>query len=281
MVVIAIIAIIAGTVVSKIDWVRRSANNAVGAETAGALAQNIQLYLNQTETLPNGLDSLIDQTGALYTGPNGTTGLIGGTDAVGNLPTQLVATSFSGTTTPDTRYLNSLFRVGMRFVNNHSSTATDATNSGTVATQIGTPGNPNTFNTITLACVKAGTSMWNSIYPTNVWSNPTSGTGTTLVANGTDMQIDAAGNNVRLVAMGVGPNNSMIGATMQAPPQYPGPQSNLYYYRYVVVFSVYSDGRRAQIKGVFDPFGRSIASSLNQYTTSGPDELPVGTRSPE
>jgi hypothetical protein len=44
---------------------------------------------------------------------------------------------------------------------------------------------------------------------------------------------------------------------------------------------VYSDGRRAQIKGVFDPFGRSVASSLNQYSTGGPDELPVGIRSPE
>ena len=289
-VVIAIIAIIAGTVVSKIDWIRRSANNAVGAETAGDLGQNIQLYLAQTETLPSGLDSLIDSSSAatapaLYSGPTsaaGAGGLVGGTDAVGNLPTQLIPTTVTYATTD--KSLNSLFRVGMKFINHNTTASTDATNSGTTPASLGTfAAGGNTFLPTALALVKTGSTMWTSIFPQNVWggSGTVTGTGIGAYPDTTHMQIDSAGTLVSLVAMGVGPNNSMIGATILAPPQYPGPQSNLFYYRYIVVFSIYSDGRRAQVKGVFDPFGRSIGGSLNQYTTSGPDELPVGTRSPE
>ena len=221
----------------------------------------------------------------MYSGPTsaaGAGGLIGGTDNVGNLPTQLVPTTVTYSTTD--KSLNSLFRVGMKFINHNTTAATDATNSGTTPAILGSYSpTGNTFNPMPLALVKTGSSMWTSIYPQSVWggSGTVTGTGVGAYTDTTHMQLDLAGTQVSLVAMGVGPNNSMVGATMVAAPQYPGPQSNLFYYRYIVVFSVYSDGRRAQVKGVFDPFGRSIASSLNQYTTSGPDELPVGTRSPE
>jgi hypothetical protein len=95
------------------------------------------------------------------------------------------------------------------------------------------------------------------------------------------MTIDSLGTLVSLVALGVGPGNSMNGVTMATPPQFAGPDSNLYYYRYVAIFSVYSDGRRAQLKTVIEPFGRTIDGSLSNFGTSGPDEVPPGSRTPE
>ncbi|HWA99256.1 MAG TPA: hypothetical protein VG713_12220, partial [Pirellulales bacterium] len=168
---------------------------------------------------------------------------------------------------------NSLFRLGMRTVNNHSAASTDASNSGTVSLSLGVATSTGSSLTPpTLAMVTAGGSIWNSIYPTQIWGTQ----------SGTTMTVDGTGATVSLVALGVGPNTSLIGATMTAPPQYPGPASNIYYYRYIPIFAVYSDGRRAQLKGVVDPFGRTIASSLNQYTSSGPDFLPPGvSRTPE
>ncbi|HWB01213.1 MAG TPA: prepilin-type N-terminal cleavage/methylation domain-containing protein, partial [Pirellulales bacterium] len=106
-VVVAILAALAGLVISKVDWVRRQANMAVGAESCGDVAQNIQTYIAMTEQLPNGLDTLItDGTSSLYSGPtaaSGSGGIIGITDDVGNLPSQLVPTALSS------KQANSLF----------------------------------------------------------------------------------------------------------------------------------------------------------------------------
>jgi prepilin-type N-terminal cleavage/methylation domain-containing protein len=271
MVVVAILAVLAGLVIAKIDYARRDANMAAGALSCGDVAQNIQLYLATTERLPSGLDSLLDTTGTLYAGPskgNGSGGIIGITDGVGNIPSQTQVASVSGSP------LNSLFRVGMSFVNNHDLTASNASDSGTAPQQIASIAGGKTVTTtpVNLLCVTTGTSIWNSVFPPNVWGTP---------AAGTSMEVNPSGVTVQLVCLGVGPGNSMNGVTMMSPPQYPGPDSNVYYYRYIAIFAVYSDGSRAQLKGVVDPYGRTIDSSLQQYSTSGPDNLPPGSRAPE
>lgn len=274
-VVVAILAAMAGLVISKVDWIRRQANMAIGAEASADVAQNIQTYIATTERLPSGLDSLLNSgTTTLYSGPTGSTGggIIGQVDGVGNLPSYLVPTSVTYSSTD--KSLNSLFRVGMSFVNDHNTSATNANDSGTVQQLIGTiSGGASSFTTANLCLVKTGTSLWNSIYPQNVW-------GATYVDT-THMAINQGTVNVSLVALGIGPNNSMIGATMVSPPQYAGPNSNIYYYRYVAIFSLYSDGSRAQLKAVCDPYGRTIDSSIQQYSTSGPDDLAPNARTPE
>jgi prepilin-type N-terminal cleavage/methylation domain-containing protein len=269
MVVVAILAVLAGLVIAKIDYARRDANMAAGALSCGDVAQNIQLYLATTERLPNGLDSLLDTTGALYAGPSGSGGgIIGITDGVGNIPSQTAPLSF----TAGDKRLNSLFRVGMSFVNAHSLSASNASDSGVTAQPLGTTSpTGTTLNAATLLCVNGNSSIWNSVFPPNVWGT----------ATGQTMEVNSSGVTVTLVCLGVGPGNSMNGVTMMSPPQYPGPDSNVYYYRYVALFAVYSDGSRAQLKGVIDPYGRTIDSSLQQYSTSGPDNLPPGSRAPE
>src|SRR5262249_48805260 len=149
-------------------------------------------------------------------------------DGVGNIKAQTTPTAIDGTT--DKR-LNSLFRVGMNFVNDHSPTASNASDSGTVLQNIGTiSGGASTFGTVNLVLVNTGSSIWNSVYPQNVWGS--------TYASTTTMKVNPAGTLVSLVALGVGPNNAMVGATMMSAPQYPGPASNTYYYRYVALFSV-------------------------------------------
>jgi prepilin-type N-terminal cleavage/methylation domain-containing protein len=273
-VVVAILAAMAGLVISKIDWIRRQANMAIGAETSADVAQNIQMYLAATEELPSGLDSLVTSAGALYSGPStggGSGGIIGQTDDVGNIPTQASVGTLSS------NQLNSLFRMGMLFVNDMSTSATNASDAGTVYRSLGSYSSTGkTLNTSgSFVLVTAGSAIWNAVFPPNVW-NPT---GATL--SGTSMSIDPNGDTASLVCLGVGPGNSMIGNTMISPPQYPGPDSNVYYYRYVAVFIVYSNGSRAQLGTVIDPYGRVIDSSIQQYSTSGPDGLPTGARTPE
>ena len=269
MVVVAILAVLAGLVIAKIDYARRDANMAAGALSCGDVAQNIQLYLATTERLPSGLDSLLDTTGALYAGPGSSGGgIIGITDGVGNIPSQTTPVSF----TAGDKRLNSLFRVGMSFVNSMNASASNASDAGTVQQLLGTTSpTGTTLNAANLLCVNGNSAIWNSVFPPNVWGT----------ASGTSMEVNPAGVTVTLVCLGVGPGNSMNGVSMMSPPQYPGPDSNVYYYRYIAIFAVYSDGSRAQLKGVVDPYGRTIDSSLQQYSTSGPDNLPPGSRAPE
>ncbi len=274
-VVIAILAALAGLVINKIDWVRRQATMAIGADTCGEVANNIQQYLTLTSQLPNGMDSLINTSGSL------SARLIGSTDNVGNLAgpsAQLTISAVSGTGTD--KSLNSLVRMGMSFVNDLNDSATNASSSGTSARAISNDypagsagGAVSASASANLAVVKTGTTIWNAVYPTNVWSGATS--------TSTSMTIDSNGTQATLVALGVGPGNSMNGTTMVTPPMYPGPDSNLFYYRYVGIFAVYSDGRRAQLKTVVEPFGRTIDGEMSNYSTSTPNELPTGSRTPE
>lgn len=58
-VVIAILAILAGLLVSRVDWTRRQADMAASAETSGEVSRNVQMYLMSKGDLPEGLDSLL------------------------------------------------------------------------------------------------------------------------------------------------------------------------------------------------------------------------------
>jgi prepilin-type N-terminal cleavage/methylation domain-containing protein len=274
MVVVAILAVLAGLVISKIDYARRDANMAAGALSCGDVAQNIQLYLAMTEKFPAGLDTLLNSTDhKLYSGPttaNGTGGIIGITDGVGNIPSQTTPTAVSG------KALNSLFRVGVNFVNDNNPGASNASDSGTAAVSLGStsPTGTTLATNVNLLLANTGSALWTAAFPANVWPS-------TNYTDGVTMTVDPSGKTVQLVCLGIGPGNAMNGISMMSPPQYPGPDSNVYYYRYVALFAIYSDGSRAQLKGVVDPFGRTIDSSLQQYSTSGPDNLPPGSRAPE
>jgi prepilin-type N-terminal cleavage/methylation domain-containing protein len=60
---------------------------------------------------------------------------------------------------------------------------------------------------------------------------------------------------VTLVAMGAGPNLTSLGKTLVAAPTYAGVDALTRYNRFAVIFAVYDDGKRAQLKGALDSSG--------------------------
>jgi hypothetical protein len=60
-----------------------------------------------------------------------------------------------------------------------------------------------------------------------------------------------------------------------------GPDTTVYYYRYVAIFAVYTDGRRAQLETVLDSFGRTTAGDISNYNSAGPADAPPNARTPE
>src|SRR5262249_30235977 len=73
-VVLTILAIVAGLTVSIVGWLRGSAEKGTAAHIMGSLLSNVELYRVSSGAYPNQLDSLLDNTGNLYSG-NGTTDL--------------------------------------------------------------------------------------------------------------------------------------------------------------------------------------------------------------
>ncbi len=274
-VVLAILVALAGLVISKVDFLRRQSTMATAAASTGDLANNIELYVTTNSAVPNGFDSLLDETGAVYTK------LIGTNDDVGNLYQALTPVPVPNAGSD--KRLNSLVRMGMSVVNDNLSTSTNATESGTSGRLIvsGTglvPSEPITAaGGSNLALVNGsasqGASIWKAVYPSNIWTNSPPA--------GTTMVVDANGTTVSLVAFGVGSGCSLVGTTMTTPPQMAGPDTTLFYYRYVAIFAIFSDGRRAQLKTVLDSFGRTTDGDISNYNSASPESLPPGSRTPE
>jgi prepilin-type N-terminal cleavage/methylation domain-containing protein len=62
-VVLMILAIVAGLTVSVVDWMRRSADKAAAANVMGSLLSNVQLYRTTFGNYPNQFDSLVETGG--------------------------------------------------------------------------------------------------------------------------------------------------------------------------------------------------------------------------
>jgi len=243
-VVLAILATLAGLVVSKVDWTRRQADMAASADTCVEIAKNIQMYLNEVGDLPNGMDSLLGSSGARYS------------KIVASSPDMTKMTTVEtfdgrsqdddGNAVSDGR-MKSLSRIGLTMVFDHDESSSDAPNSGTVPRELVRSGANK------LLCVTPGSALWNSVYPVGAPGSETDET------------------NVSLAVFGIGPGCSMIGKTMTSAPQYPHPAPREAYYRYMVVIAAYQSGERAQFKTVVDSFGRTISGALSNYYGATPE----------
>jgi len=109
----------------------------------------------------------------------------------------------------------------------------------------------------TLATIIEGSQIARAIFPSNEAGAP-AGT---------------IPDDIKLVAFGVGPNNTMVGKTSLNSPIYPGDDGS-YYGRYVAIFKVYADGRRSQLAMVVDSYGRFPDYTAKQFN----ETLPEGGR---
>lgn len=243
LVVLIIIATIAGLVIPQIGMIGRSSDMAASAKTQSDLANNIQLYFVMQKRYPQGFDSLLDSTGALYVSDTAdantqTRGLpYAGADGT-RLEAQLTAGTLTNATGAE--YLRSFSRSGFDWVHDHDTSAGLNSNNSSTLTQRLTTTTP--FNVAEV-------------------------TGAALIAKLTPQGLLSG---ERMVALGVGPRIASIGKTLTNSPIYPGCDGK-YYGRYVAVFKVYASGERATLVGVVDSYGRTPDYTQQQFNESLPN----------
>jgi prepilin-type N-terminal cleavage/methylation domain-containing protein len=261
-VVLLIIAILAGLAIPIVNMLGRSADMAASAKSQADLANNIELFFLLQKSYPQGFDSLLDSSGgALYLPtpddpPTQISGLPANTITLNGVSVRLATALTASTLTNATgaEYRRSFTRAGFDFLYHHDSTVINSNNSGTVIQD---------FRTGSAAIQIAEL-------------NPTAGAALTLynalIPSATTLGVEA---NTRVVAVGIGPRNSAIGKTITNCPTYPGADGK-YYGRFVAFFKVYASGERATLVGVTDAFGRTPDYTQAQFNES----LPNGARQP-
>jgi prepilin-type N-terminal cleavage/methylation domain-containing protein len=253
-VVLIIVAALAGLLIPQVGMLGRSSDMAVSAKSQQDVAQNIQLFFALQKRYPQGMDSLLDTTGIVYA-PNGngdtqTRGLPA-TSANGiNMHLALVPATLDNAAGS---YLRSFTRSGFDWVYDHNLDALHANDS-----TLGQP--PRVF---------AGTGA-NALVAELISPN----SGGTATGSSTQLLSLLAPNGLRpgerIVALGFGQRNSALGITALSAPVYAG-NAGSYYGYYVAFFKIYPNGERATLVGVTDSYGRTPVYTQQQFNESLPD----------
>jgi prepilin-type N-terminal cleavage/methylation domain-containing protein len=251
LVVIIIVAALAALVVPNVGMFGRSTDMAVSAKSQADIANNVQQFYILQKRYPQGFDSLLDTTGAVYAsdttnGDTQTRGLpYGGADGI-RLQAQLAVAAL--TNAVGAEYARSLTRSGLDWVYDHdiavvNSNISNTTFRGLIADANGT-GNaaPTSLNIAEVT----GTYMLGRLAPAGLRPGQ------------------------RVVALGFGQRNTAIGKTTTTTPLYPGADKT-YYGRYIVYLMIYSSGERATLLGVSDAYGRTPDYTEQQFNESLPD----------
>ncbi len=247
LIVVGILVILAGLVLPGLDIFKLRANQGVGATNMADVSRSIQQYYAQWSTLPDRWDSLLTTTGELWvpgqpgsSDPNmaGLDPQLTGGPPTGS-PTRLATTTIVG------KEVYSLSRVGVL-------TLMDVNPAGK-----GLPGNrfavPHAITDgMTVATINSGDA-----------------TGRAIIAHIYPNQADANNPvppaNKKLIVVGLGPTNGMIGKTMQEAPFYSNTDSVQYYNRLLAVFELCSGGCRARLVGVLGATGDRLDTDVASY----------------
>jgi prepilin-type N-terminal cleavage/methylation domain-containing protein len=251
-VVIVILAILAGLVIPQISTIGRTADMAGDAKNQADIANNISLFFTLQKRFPQYMDSLLESSAGVPTGIYGPEDAGGGVPANGDA--QVTGLPVSGPSlyadltmgvlanAVNAEYKRSFTRCGFDFVLDHDRAVINSNNSGVFVRDVN-------VGTLNIAEVTAGSPIAQKLFP------------------GTNGAFPA---NTRLIALGVGPRSSCIPKTMLNSPVYPGCDGK-YYGRYVAFFLVYASGERATLVGVSDSYGRNPDYTIQQYHESLPD----------
>lgn len=258
-VVLIIIATIAGLVLPNVGSIGRSSDMAASASSQRELASNLQLYFALQKRFPEGLDSLLVGDGsttptAIYTASSDNTAT-GTPTTNANLQVAGLPVSTGGGASPNTQMTvatltntsgvneegRSFARCGFEYVYDHAYTALNSNDSTAASVQ------RLVTNTTTVASVTPATTLFNRLLPNGLPAGAT-----------------------RLVALGIGGRNAMIGKTNSSAPIYPG-CDGLYYGRFIAYFILYRSGERATLAGVSDSYGRTLDYTVQQFNESLPN----------
>ncbi len=247
-IVLVILATVAGLVIPHVGMIGRSSDMAASAKTQSDLAANIQLFFVLQKRYPQGFDSLLDTTGAIYASDTTdantqSRGLpYAGADGT-RLQSQLAKASLTNATGAE--YLKSFTRSGFDYVFDHDTTVVNSNNSATTQRYVSANGSTSAPSTVDVAEV----------------------TGSYLVGKFVPQGLQTG---ERLVALGIGPRIAAQSKTLSNAPVYPGCDGK-YYGHYVAVFKIYATGERATLVGVCDSYGRTPNYTQQQFTESLPD----------
>ena len=263
LVVVAILAIIAGLVLPKMTGVTEQAGNAANAALLKSVSEAESRYEAQFKRLPSAWDGVLDATGALYTKLHPKL-LTGPLDAAG---TTLVA----GTLT-DTQ-MQSLYDAGITGLHFQDAAWTGpASDSGRTYQAVSTVANP------APSYATAATKF--AIIQQGITSSSFSTYGHNVLFTDKAFSINpyVAGWNWTLVVLGFGNEAGLKRNTVQDTPLFTSVDPAKYYARALVVFAVpngttitsTSDAGyfKARYVGCFAPDGTSIMDNLNSYTNS-------------
>jgi prepilin-type N-terminal cleavage/methylation domain-containing protein len=246
-VVIAVLTTLAALVVPRLDFLKAQADHAASASTAADLAMLLQTYRTSKELYP-ALDSLVDTSGALVNSAAHPAGAIFPDDTAAALSVETLSGSGGE------RWYASLLEGGLKFAYAHSPAATNVSSSISAA---------NAAAPVDLVAsaggdgLKAAVLNGSGVYAPAIIS--ACFPGQTSVPAGT-----------KLIAMGIGPNNSMVGNVMVSVPlDLQGDDPAKVYCRYLAIFAVYSNGRPAQLKMVVDHRFKQIQKRIDQYRSTG------------
>jgi len=232
-IVVAILAVLAGLIIPKLGQTKSKSKAASAAATIQETSNNIQIYSHTTNRgFPQHVDSLVTTGGSvsLYAKLHK------------NLKAQLTAEELTDLE------LASLTGWGFQYVMDHDPASTDAPNSAVVERDLALGTEK------TMAAVNADSKIALSIYP------DTDGDG---VAN--------APAGERLIAVGIGPKNDMVGKTMvQAPAMslVSKKTGQVLYNRAIALIAVYDTAdypKFGHFKGVVSAWGAPADEHIGDY----------------
>jgi len=249
LVVVAILVILAGLILPKLDRIQLKANKGVAASNIHDVSRYIQTYRVMHNFYPDKWDSLMDTSSTLWTAPT--------LDAQGLEP-QLVGgpipasphkltVSPTGFTDGEIRSLSRL-GIGTLLDLNGDPSALPG-NRFTQQRPLAIGGNFATLNPADGDAV----AIINHIYPQNKL------TGTPAGVSG------AIPSGKRLLVVGVGPNNAMIGDVIQDTPFYSNTDPAKYYHRFLAIFEISDGGSRAELKAVVGADADRLDEEINDF----------------
>lgn len=262
-VVVAILVILAGLVLPKLDRAQLKANKGVAASNLGGVSRYIQTYRVMHNVYPDRWDSLLASVmpadasptlgaatlpalvfpGAPAQEPGVDPQLTGGPPT--GSPTKLTTTTLVEDAVADVHEVRSLARMGITTVLDWGSSGVP----GDRFTEPRTLADGSVVATVN-AADGDGRAIIDHIYPENRLPGGVSGT----VPSGK-----------KLVVFGFGPLNTVIGDILQESPTYANTDPTQYYNRNLAIFEVSAGGSRAELKAVVGGDADRIDEEVNDF----------------
>ncbi len=229
-VVMAVLTVLAGLLLPKLDVFKLKANKASAASNIHGVDRFVQSYKVQKDLFPDIQDSLLDAAG---------TALFSELDPQLNGSTPGSPTKLTTTTIVDANELRSLNRVGITSVLDHN-TGGFPGDSAEVPRLLAIGGTYATIN----SADSDGLAIIEHFYP---------GSGGVVPAG------------KKIFVGGLGPRNQMVGDILHTAPFYANTDQLSYYNRFLVAYEVDDGGSRARLLGSLGADGDTISEEIIDF----------------